>query len=229
MLENNQGRRNNGGGGKAPGGGAQKVARPLSSTSLSSTGGGAPAPKKKRSRNNRKKSNDYMFKDGDDAAPRGGALPPPAPMEKMPAGGIKEPAAEPMAPRPAGSAMKFSNEKFADLDINPAVRRALAETFGYVFMSPVQSETLPPIMQGKDCLAKAKTGTGKTLGFLIPTIEKVIGLRRASADVIPVLILSPSRELASQIAKEAEILLTLPQMKTVTMFGGTIFARTSIT
>jgi ATP-dependent RNA helicase MSS116, mitochondrial len=117
---------------------------------------------------------------------------------------------------------QFSNEKFADLDINPAVRRALAETLGYEFMTPVQSETLPPIMQGKDCLAKAKTGTGKTLGFLIPTIEKVIGLRRASADVIPVLILSPSRELASQIAKEAEILLTfMPQMKTVTMFGGT--------
>jgi len=133
---------------------------------------------------------------------------------------------EEAAPRKAGSAMKFSNDRFADLSINAAVRRALAETFGYEFMSPVQSETLPPILEGKDCLAKAKTGTGKTLGFLIPTIEKVIGLcffgGVTASDTIPVLVLSPTRELAAQIAKELDILLTfLRQFKTVTVFGGT--------
>ena len=184
-------------------------------------GQGAPGPAPKKRSN---KKNDYMFKDGDGPASKiggGGAVPPAPPVEVETSGMMKEAAGEPVA-RKAGSAMKFSNDKFADLSINPAVRRAIAETFGYVYMSPVQSETLPPILQGKDCLAKAKTGTGKTLGFLIPTIEKVIGLRGASADSIPVLVLSPTRELASQIAKEAEILLTfMPQMKTVTIFGGT--------
>jgi ATP-dependent RNA helicase MSS116 len=160
-----------------------------------------------------------------------GARPPAAPqaaahipsVRDLEAAGSKMVVEEPI--RKSGSAMKFSNDRFADLPINALTRRALAETFKYEFMSPVQSETLPPILHGKDCLAKAKTGTGKTLGFLIPTIEKVIGLRDANmivGNLIPCLVLSPTRELAAQIAKEAELLLTfIPKMTTVTIFGGT--------
>lgn len=71
-------------------------------------------------------------------------------------------------------------------------------------MTKVQNKSLPIILNGSDCLAKAKTGTGKTLGFLIPTIEIISKLKLNHADQINSLIISPTRELALQIAREAE-------------------------
>ena len=138
------------------------------------------------------------------------------------------PAPAPTAARTAvkaGAALKFSTSRFADLNIDSNTRRAMAETFQYEFMTPVQEETLPHILDGKDCLAKAKTGTGKTLGFLIPTIDRVLSARaRKGTDrsTIPTLILSPTRELASQIAAECEALLSFQsRMRVVTVVGGT--------
>lgn len=83
--------------------------------------------------------------------------------------------------------------------------------------------TLPVILSGKDCLAKAKTGTGKTLAFLIPSIEKMLQKPPSrGGKPISTLILSPTRELAMQIGKEAELLLHFaPQMKTLCLVGGT--------
>lgn len=71
-------------------------------------------------------------------------------------------------------------------------------------MTKVQQQTLPIILDGSDCLAKAKTGTGKTLGFLIPTIEIISKTIKSQSDQISSLVISPTRELAFQIAKEAE-------------------------
>lgn len=81
-------------------------------------------------------------------------------------------------------------------------------------------------MSGKDCLAKAKTGTGKTLAFLIPSIEKMLQRGGAGGAAghkpISTLILSPTRELAMQIAKEADLLLHfVPGMRTICLVGGT--------
>merc|ERR1719453_1624461 len=99
-------------------------------------------------------------------------------------------------------------------------------------MTPVQAETLPVIIRGTDVLAKAKTGTGKTLAFLIPSIEVVVNAMRNSSSSsggggggsnkkISVLILSPTRELASQIGKECEVLLRFqPSLKCAVVFGG---------
>jgi ATP-dependent RNA helicase MSS116 len=84
--------------------------------------------------------------------------------------------------------------------------------------------TLPVILSGKDCLAKAKTGTGKTLAFLIPSIEKMLQQPRGVGGRKPIstLILSPTRELAMQIAKEAELLLHFATgMRTLCLVGGT--------
>lgn len=55
----------------------------------------------------------------------------------------------------------ITEHKFSELDISASIRRSLAEVFKYEFMTVVQSETLPLILKGDDCLAKAKTGTGK--------------------------------------------------------------------
>ena len=93
----------------------------------------------------------------------------------------------------------------------------------YTTMTPVQAASLPIILRGEDILAKAKTGTGKTLAFLIPAIERVLLNPSATArSQIPILILSPTRELAAQISAEAMALLSFsPALNVVTVFGGT--------
>mmetsp|Transcript_27904 Transcript_27904/g.23405 ORF Transcript_27904/g.23405 Transcript_27904/m.23405 type:complete len:232 (+) Transcript_27904:608-1303(+) len=86
-------------------------------------------------------------------------------------------------------------------------------------MTSVQQQSLPEIMKGIDCLAKAKTGTGKTLGFLIPTVE-IISKMKQGGNPVCAIVISPTRELASQIAAEAEALTKFHNMKVVCVIGG---------
>mmetsp|Transcript_11455 Transcript_11455/g.26557 ORF Transcript_11455/g.26557 Transcript_11455/m.26557 type:complete len:612 (+) Transcript_11455:2-1837(+) len=122
----------------------------------------------------------------------------------------------------------ITNNKFADLNISPESRRAMAEVFCYEFMTAVQSETLPLILKANmDCLAKAKTGTGKTLAFMIPTIEKIsvsMSNKYKQRSDICCLVISPTRELAQQIGAETERLLSFHKnylKKVVVCVGGT--------
>jgi len=118
----------------------------------------------------------------------------------------------------------ITDHKFSDLDISASIRRSLAEIFKYELMTVVQSETLPLILKGEDCLAKAKTGTGKTLAFMIPTIERMTNRKDSSPTDIFCLVISPTRELAQQIATETEKLLTFQPknlQKVVVCVGGT--------
>ena len=98
---------------------------------------------------------------------------------------------------------------FADLEISDDTKKALAEEFGYKLMSASQQLYMSMALTGVDVFMKARTGTGKTLGFLIPTLEVVIKHHSMSVRPYPVkaLILSPSRELAQQTAREATRLL----------------------
>ena len=121
-------------------------------------------------------------------------------------------------------AVETGKERFSELKISAESKQAMRDVFKYEFLSPVQSGTLPYTMEGIDCLAKAKTGTGKTLGFLIPTVENISRARNSSAHTdILCLVLSPTRELAAQISKEAELLLTFHGKcnSVVTLVGGT--------
>ena len=69
----------------------------------------------------------------------------------------------------------MTSAKFSDLSINPLTKRALAEVLCYGTMTVVQQQSLPVALTGVDVLlAKAKTGTGKTLSFLIPAIESIL-------------------------------------------------------
>ncbi|RYG64970.1 DEAD/DEAH box helicase, partial [archaeon] len=127
-------------------------------------------------------------------------------------------------PQKSGGRLKHTSDKeFQSLAISEASKRALAEVFKYQFMTLVQAETLPVILEGRDCLAKAKTGTGKTLAFLIPAIEKLPAWRSTETQRhIPILILSPNRELAAQIGQEAEQLLRFhPNKRVACVVGGT--------
>jgi ATP-dependent RNA helicase MSS116 len=145
----------------------------------------------------------------------------------------KKPRAEPpLAPEsppvevsmPGDSRVKahMSSKLFSDLDISLPSRRALKEVLCYETMTNVQALSLPAILEGKDTLAKAKTGTGKTLAFLIPAVEKSLMTAPTTAQIqaLPILILSPSRELAQQIAAEATALLSFHARQGVLCFVG---------
>eukprot|EP00727_Mastigamoeba_balamuthi_P000503 m51a1_g1045 putative protein (659) ;mRNA; f:741602-744510 len=97
----------------------------------------------------------------------------------------------------------LTGTRFADFALCAATRKALADEFGYEFCTDVQAASIPPILAGKDLLCRAKTGTGKTLSFLIPLFERA---STAQAGAPAILVLSPTRELAQQTAVEAQSL-----------------------
>jgi ATP-dependent RNA helicase MSS116 len=142
---------------------------------------------------------------------------------------VAGPSASSSAPAAADGGTKLAHitdRRFADLEISSESRRALSEVFKYQFMTAVQAETLPLILKSgsQDCLAKAKTGTGKTLAFMIPTIEKITKKSNRRMTDINCLVISPTRELAQQITAETEKLLTFHKdhlRKVVTCVGGT--------
>lgn len=87
---------------------------------------------------------------------------------------------------------------------------------GIVKPTPVQEEAIPPLVQGLDVIARAKTGTGKTLAFLLPIMDK-IHTERAYPQA---LILAPTRELALQITEEARKLARHTDVKILAVYGG---------
>jgi len=116
-----------------------------------------------------------------------------------------------------------SDTKFADVAGISAPIRAAVNDMRFEYMTEVQAQTLPVILQGVDCLAKAKTGTGKTLGFVIPALE-VIGMLppdNGQGTKVQTLILSPTRELAAQIETEARKLTKYMKINIVCVIGGT--------
>lgn len=99
------------------------------------------------------------------------------------------------------------------------LKRAVADRFRYTTMTVVQARSIPVSLGGVDVLTKARTGTGKTLAFLIPALHRA--LVHATAGV-SILIVSPTRELAQQIADEAGMLSTyLPNFRLQIVYGGT--------
>lgn len=108
------------------------------------------------------------------------------------------------------------------MSIHDGTKRAIRDVFKYPTMTPVQQMTLPHILKGNDVLAKARTGTGKTLAFLIPVIEHLVRHPRTDdRQTIRALIISPTRELATQIQKEANTLLTYhSSLRSACVVGG---------
>ncbi|CAD6230797.1 unnamed protein product [Miscanthus lutarioriparius] len=98
----------------------------------------------------------------------------------------------------------LTETRFDQCAISPLSLKAIKDA-GYERMTQVQEATLPIILQGKDVLAKAKTGTGKTVAFLLPAIEVLSALPRSTS--INLLVMCPTRELANQVAAEAKKLL----------------------
>jgi ATP-dependent RNA helicase MSS116 len=120
------------------------------------------------------------------------------------------------------------NEIFADMPsydtlrgkIDQRILDTILKDLKFERMTPIQAAAIEPLIQGKDVLGQARTGTGKTLAFLIPAIETLF--RSPQKSTISALIISPTRELVLQIAAEAAKLITrVPQIKVRTAIGGT--------
>ncbi|WQF83731.1 Putative ATP-dependent RNA helicase DEAD-box, Helicase superfamily 1/2, ATP-binding protein [Colletotrichum destructivum] len=115
--------------------------------------------------------------------------------------------------------------RFADMvGVSPALIQAITQDLKFNHMMPVQAATLTELLPPKrgDCLVQAKTGTGKTIAFLLPAIQTLITNNRGRGAGISLLVISPTRELAMQIAKEAQALLQrLPQYRVCIAIGGT--------
>jgi ATP-dependent RNA helicase RhlE len=86
-------------------------------------------------------------------------------------------------------------QNFSELSISPYLKERISST-GFSVPTPVQATAIPPALEGKDVLATAQTGTGKTLAFLIPVIERLLQRNKPG---IAALVLVPTRELAMQI------------------------------
>ena len=107
--------------------------------------------------------------------------------------------------------------QFSALAIRPEILRA-TETMGYTDMTEIQQKAIPLMLEGHDMIAKAPTGTGKTVAFGIPILEKVAEARAGAPRAV---ILSPTRELAQQIAGDLQNLAQyLPGIRVVCVYGG---------
>ncbi|GMF11653.1 unnamed protein product [Phytophthora lilii] len=139
-------------------------------------------------------------------------------QKPAPAAPVKQEA----APAPAAQAANLdylSDVLFASLDISPKTKRAIVEDLKYERLTNVQNETFPLIREGKDVLAKAKTGNGKTIAFLLPVIENMVS-EGSRSGAIPTLAISPTRELALQIATEAKRLVKFHDLNVACFVGG---------
>ena len=108
---------------------------------------------------------------------------------------------------------------FSDLELDERILEALTSE-GYQTPTPVQSETIPALMSGRDVMGIAQTGTGKTAAFALPILHHLANEQPGSGRPIRALMLTPTRELAAQIAERLRVYgRHLPLYSTV-IFGG---------
>jgi len=122
----------------------------------------------------------------------------------------------------------LTSSKFADVDgLHPLSKRAIKEVLKLKSMTEIQQKTFEAASSGTDVLGRARTGTGKTMAFLLPALESLLKRRDFVAGTnVGILIVSPTRELATQIGDQAEKLLTFHRnMKVQVVFGGTKIGR----
>ncbi|MFU8814558.1 MAG: DEAD/DEAH box helicase [Pseudomonadales bacterium] len=105
---------------------------------------------------------------------------------------------------------------FEDLGLEPELLRAVAAK-GYTVPTPIQAQAIPAVLSGRDLVAGAQTGTGKTAGFVLPLLQ-ILGSAQGKRP--RVLVLTPTRELAAQIAESARDYGANKNFRTQVIFGG---------
>ena len=104
---------------------------------------------------------------------------------------------------------------FKDLDLKEPIQRALRK-MGFAELTPIQSEAIPLLLQGRDVIGQAQTGTGKTAAFGVPMIEMI----NEEESSIQGLVLTPTRELAEQVAESLRSFSRYSSVKTAVIHGG---------
>ena len=105
---------------------------------------------------------------------------------------------------------------FGSLKLHPDLLRGVKE-LGFVRPTPIQADAIPPAVAGRDVLACAMTGSGKTAAFLLPVLNRLLSRPRGTTRA---LVVTPTRELAAQVLKELEDLAVHTPITAAAIFGG---------
>src|SRR6185436_9291503 len=105
---------------------------------------------------------------------------------------------------------------FTNLGLHPDLLKGIRD-LGFARPTPIQAEAIPAAMSGRDLLACAQTGSGKTVAFLLPILHRLMDMPRRTTRA---LILTPTRELAAQILEDLDALAVHTPMTGAAVFGG---------
>src|SRR3954465_137918 len=108
---------------------------------------------------------------------------------------------------------------FTNLKLHPDLLRGIKD-LGFQRPTPIQAEAIPPALEGKDLLACAQTGSGKTAAFLLPILTGLMQKPRSRPGTTRALILTPTRELAAQILEDLNDLAVHTPITGFAVFGG---------
>jgi ATP-dependent RNA helicase RhlE len=132
-------------------------------------------------------------------------------------------------PTPDGATSAASPEvatapaRFDSLALDPKLLRAVADA-GYLTMTPIQAKAIPIVLDGRDVMGAAQTGTGKTAAFSLPLLQRMLKHENASMSParhpVRALVLAPTRELADQVANNVKQYSKFSQLRAAVVFGG---------
>ena len=108
---------------------------------------------------------------------------------------------------------------FNELNLSAPLLRAIAEA-GYETPSPIQAKAIPPVLEGRDLMGCAQTGTGKTAAFALPMLDRLHAAKPRKPGAIRALILTPTRELALQIGESFAAYGKYQKLRATVIFGG---------
>lgn len=112
---------------------------------------------------------------------------------------------------------------FANLQLAQPLSRAVAE-MGFSAMTPIQAQAIPVVIQGRDVMGAAQTGTGKTAAFSLPLLHRMMKHENASTSParhpVRALVLLPTRELADQVAQQVKLFAKYTNLRSAVVFGG---------
>ena len=112
---------------------------------------------------------------------------------------------------------------FSNLSLAPELARAVLE-MGYETMTPIQEQAIPVVLEGKDVMGAAQTGTGKTAAFALPLLQRMMKHENASTSParhpVRALVLLPTRELAVQVAEQVKLYAKYTNLRSTVVFGG---------
>jgi len=113
------------------------------------------------------------------------------------------------------------NGSFASFNLHPAIFKCISRE-GFTSPTAIQTQAIPHIINGKDMLGLAQTGTGKTAAFVLPIVHALITQRRPRARA---LVLTPTRELAEQVFQVCKAFSIGSPVRAMTMYGGVAYSR----